>query len=143
MTVDILDQGYEPSIEELGNYIQGSAGIMWRELTGFLEDTFKPKSQVTYSVCSGKPGWNLKYKKSGKALCTLYPEKDFFITLVVLGSKDRNMFDIYREDFSGYITELYDSCKLFNGTKWLMINVNNEATLRDVKNLILLKTEKR
>ncbi|WP_423245054.1 DUF3788 family protein [Heliorestis acidaminivorans] len=26
---------------------------------------------MTYSKCSAQPGWNVKYKKSGKSLCTL------------------------------------------------------------------------
>ncbi|HBC91758.1 MAG TPA: hypothetical protein DCZ10_02335 [Pelotomaculum sp.] len=81
-------------------------------------------------------------KKGGKALCTLYPEKDCFVTLIVLGQGDRTLFDQSREDYCTYITGLYDQAKLFNGTKWLMIGVTDERILEDVKKLITMKVKK-
>lgn len=143
MSIDILDKSYEPSSEELASYLECTAQKMWRELTSFIEKSFQAKAQIAYSVCSGKPGWNLKYKKSGKALCTLYPEKEFFIALVVLGQEDRALFDVVSTDYDSYIRDLYENSRLFNGTKWLMINVTDESILDDVKNLIKLKMDKR
>jgi hypothetical protein len=118
------------------------AGKTWREMICFLEGEFKAKPQIAYSVCSGKPGWNVKYKKSGKALCTLYPEKDGFVALVVLGQGDRAAFDLNRREYCSYITGLYDKATLFNGTKWLMINVTDERIFEDVKMLIEMKVKK-
>lgn len=135
----IMDKTHEPSMDEIASYIEENARKMWQETTSFIETNFKAKQQIAYSICSGKPGWNVKYKKGGKALCTLYPEKDFFIALVVLGRHDRTVFDITREDYCGYITDLYDTCTLFNGTKWLMINVTDENIFEDVKRLIKIK----
>lgn len=142
MAVNILDRSYEPSIKEMGEYIEGDLSKTFEEMIALLERNFKAKSKIDYSVCQGQPGWNLKYKKSGKALCTLYPEKDFFIMLIVLGTKDRELFDIIREDFCGYIQELYDSVRLFNGTKWLMIHVTSELIAEDARKLIELKLKK-
>ncbi len=47
----------------------------------------RPKAirQLEYSKCSLKPGWNVKYKKSGKALCALYPMEDYFIDAGEIG----------------------------------------------------------
>ncbi len=138
----IMDKSHMPSMEEIAVFIEPEAREMWLNFTSYIEADFKSKAQIVYSVCAGKPGWNVKYKKSGKALCTLYPEKDFFIALVVLGQDDRDDFDATRDGYCTYIRELYDNCKLFNGTKWLMINVTDPWVFEDVKRLMMLKVKK-
>lgn len=143
MSVDIImDKTHEPSMEEIALYIEADARQIWQKMLSFIEMSFKAKPQITYSLCSGKPGWNVKYKKNGKALCTLYPEKDGFIALVVLGQDDRMGFDMTREEYCGYITDLYDRCTLFNGTKWLMIQVTDGSVFDDVQKLIMLKVKR-
>lgn len=135
----ILDQSHEPSMEEIASYITGKGGDFWQDMVEFLETSFKVKREVGYSSCSGKPGWNVKYKKGGKALCTLYPEAASFTALVVLGQHERAVFDGTREEYSRMITDAYDKCSLFNGTKWLMLPVQDEKDLRGVKKLVTLK----
>jgi hypothetical protein len=67
----IMDSGHMPTLDEIGNYIGGAAEKRWLELNQHLDKNFKVKQKTSYSTCSGKPGWNFKYQKSGKALCTL------------------------------------------------------------------------
>lgn len=141
MSVNLLDHSYEPTIKEMEEYIGGDLAKIFEELIRFVEEDFKAKSKIDYSTCQGKPGWNLKYKKSGKALCTLYPEKNFFIMLIVLGTKEREIVDIVREDFCEYIKDLYDNTRLFNNTKWLMINVTDQIIINDAKKLLKLKVK--
>lgn len=137
-----MDRAHLPSMEEMSTYIEGDAEEMWHEMIAYIEDNFKVKPNIVYSACSGKPGWNVKYKKSGKALCTLYPEKGFFIVLVVLGQDNRIIFDMDRSNYSKYVLEIYDKSAIFNGTKWLMINVTDRKILEDVKRLIQTKVQK-
>ncbi len=138
----ILDNGHEPSMNEINLYFAEKARKNWSEMVGFIEQNYKTKQQISYSTCSGKPGWNVKYKKSSKALCTLYPEKDLFTVLIVLGRNEIEVFEETREEFSPYINDLYDQSALFNGTKWLMIEVTDDIILEDVKELIMMKTSK-
>lgn len=138
----IMDKTHEPSMDEVALYIGENARKLWQDMLNFIEMNFKVKPQIAYSICAGKPGWNVKYRKSGKALCTLYPERDCFIALVVLGQDDRMMFDMAREGYCGYIKKLYDMCTLVNGTKWLMIRVTDESIFGDVRKLIMLKMKK-
>lgn len=137
----IMDKTHCPSMDEIASYFGESTGKLWQEMIAFIETGFKAKPKVAYSTCSGKPGWNIKYKKGGKALCTLYPEKDCFVALVVLGQGERDVFDLVRGEFCDYITGLYDKATLFNGTKWLMISVINETIFEDVKKLIEMKVK--
>ncbi len=138
----ILDNKHVPTMDEISLYFDGQSRKRWLEMTNFIENNYKTKQQIDYSMCSGKPGWNVKYKKSGKALCTLYPDKDRFTVLIVLSRKDRDVFEETRDGFCPYINELYDKCALFNGTKWLMVEVTDDDIFEDVKELIMLKTRK-
>jgi len=138
-TDTIADKTREPDMQDIEKYIEKDAKTRWQSLISHIESTFGSKPVITYSVCIGKQGWNVKYKKSGKALCTLYPERDQFIALVVLSANDMQLFDIVKQSYTPYLTALYDRCKLFNGTKWLMITVSDDAILADVQKLMLLK----
>lgn len=137
----IQNREKKPDMYEIEGYITGQAKIRWRNFVSEIEIEFQTKPMITFSVCSAKPGWNVKYKKSGKALCTLYPEKNGFIALVVLGVKDIESFDSVRKDYNTYINQLFDRTNLFNGTKWMMINVSNQDIADDTIKLIRLKRE--
>jgi len=56
---------------------------LWEELQSFIENTYQTKAMLNYSRCSGRRGWNLKYRKSGKSLCVLDPMDGYFFALVV------------------------------------------------------------
>ena len=141
--MDIISN-YEntPSIAEIEEYLVSDSRSNWLSLTDFLKEKYNSCPNVMYSKCSAKKGWNVKYKYKSKSLCTLYPMKDYFTALIVLGEKERTLFDIIREDFTDYLKSLYDNCTLFNNTKWLMVDVKNQEILNDVKNLIKIRTEK-
>lgn len=137
----IQNKDIEPSMQEISGYMTGEAKTRWEGFINEIEDSFKAKPQIAYSVCAAKPGWNVKYKKSGKALCTLYPEKESFVALVVLGAKDMELFNTVRESYTDYICEMYDRIKLFNGTKWMMIKITDQNIADDVIKLMHLKRE--
>lgn len=139
MKIDIQDRTIEPSLEEITNYIEGESRKRWNNLLTFITDNFNSKPSIMYSKCSAKPGWNVKYKKGSKALCTLYPDKDYFTALIVLNHDDMEWLKGMRKDYTTYFLNLFDNCGLFNGTKWLMIEVRNDDVLNDIKNIMDLK----
>ncbi len=134
----VMDRGHMPTLDEIGNYIGGAAEKRWIELNQYLDKNFKVKQKTSYSTCSGKPGWNFKYQKSGKALCTLYPEKGRFIVLIVV-----TLALIEYLENTGYadpfIWELIEEAKPFNKTKWLMIPVEDQPGLESIIELLHLK----
>jgi hypothetical protein len=138
----IQDQTNTPDMQAIAESIKGDAHNRWLKLTSFINDTYSAKPQIVYSKCSAKPGWNVKYKKSGKALCTLYPEPESFTTLIVVASSDMDRYDLIRPVFSDSMNALYDRTQLFNNTKWLMIPVTDDTLLEDVKKLLQFKTVK-
>lgn len=129
-----------PSVKDIKAYI-GKSEPIWNELTSFIEDTYKVNFQMSYSKCCAQPGWNIKYKKSGKSLCTLYPMEDYFIALIVVGAKEEDEVKIAMDAgmFTTYVMELYQKTVFSAGGRWLMIEVKNKEILNDIKTLIKIR----
>lgn len=138
----IANKDQAPDMTHIKDYITGDAQQRWCSLINYIENTFASKPKITFSVCAAKPGWNVKYKKSSRALCTLYPEKASFTALVVLGEKDRFSFDAVQPMYSEYLRDLYANSDLLGSSQWLMIKVTTDEILEDVKKLMHLKLGK-
>lgn len=138
----IQNPAIAPDMLAIAESIKGDARDRWLALNVHIQQAFNSKPQIAYSSCSAKPGWNVKYKKSGKALCTLYPEPESFTALIVTGAADMEKFALARALFSDSLNSLYDGTQIFNNTKWLMIGVTDNSVLADVKKLLDLKTSK-
>ncbi|WP_010246188.1 DUF3788 domain-containing protein [Acetivibrio cellulolyticus] len=139
---ELFDADHIPSFEDIRAYI-GYAKPIWDELLSYIEQTYKAKPQLDYSKCSAQPGWNLKYKKNSKSLCTLYPMPNYFIALVVVGAKEENEVELAIEAgmFSAYVKELYQNTAFSAMGRWLMIEVKHKETLNDIKGLIEIRVK--
>ncbi|MDL2318300.1 DUF3788 domain-containing protein [Eubacteriales bacterium OttesenSCG-928-A19] len=122
-----------PTMEQMNEYVQNP---LWNELHGYLQSTYDTKPKQAFSACSGQPGWNVKYQRGAKSLCTLYPMEGFFITLIVVGVKERGEVELLLPGFTEHVQDLYAHAGSLMGARWLMINVTDEAILEDVKRLI-------
>lgn len=135
----IFDAKHQLAFEELFSYIEEPALSWWLDLNAFLQNTYKAKPKMSYSKCSMQKGWNVKYQKSGKSLCTLYPEKENFIVLIVIKMEMIPIIDDMKNDFEPAVLDVVKSARPFNGTKWLMIRVESAAILKNVRELLVLK----
>jgi len=134
---DKFDSDNVPDIEDIRRFIGDKVGL-WDDLTDYLRDTYKVKPDLDYSRCSAQPGWNIKYKRSGKSLCTIYPMDGYFIALVVVGNKEEQTVKDHCNErlFTPYVSELYKATGFSAMGKWLMIKVTNREVLEDVKKLV-------
>lgn len=137
----ILDACHTPTYDEINNYVNVSAQFLWDDINSFIQEKYKASPKITYSKCSAKPGWNVKYQKSGKSLCTLYPEKEGFVALVVISPDMVPVIEAMAREFETEVLKTIKSAKPFNRTLWLMIQVNRDAVLNNVKKLLLLKVK--
>lgn len=135
----ILNALQEPDFEQISGYINPQVRNLWLEFNHFITEKYGAKHKITYSKCSGKPGWNVKYQKSGKSICTLYPEKECFIALVVVTLDLIPIIEAVSSQLEESVLNTIRSAKPFNGTLWLMIRVDNKAVLENVKQILLLK----
>ena len=86
-----------------------------------------------------RQGWNVKYKKKGKSLCTLYPMEGYFIALVVVGSRELTEAELLMPLCSSYVQAVFQDTKIGNGQKWLMLDVRDRETMGDIFSLIKLR----
>lgn len=135
----ILDAGHVPQFDEITVFIDEPARTLWQDLNNFIRLNYNSSPKIMYSKCSAQPGWNVKYHKSGKSLCTLYPDEKSFIALVVITLDLVPVIEAMSGELETAIIEAVRAAKPFNGTKWLMIPVTGQAVLENIKKLLLLK----
>lgn len=135
----ILDASHVLAYDEIADYIKEPALSWWMDINSFLQKEYKASPRINYSKCSMQKGWNVKYQKSGKSLCTLYPEKESFITLIVIKLELISIIEAMSSEFEPAVLEVVKSARPFNGTKWLMIKVDSEAVMKNVRELLVLK----
>ena len=126
----------QPTLEQISEYIESP---LWGELCAWAEKAYQIEPKVEHSTCSGAPGWNVKYKKGGRALCTLYPDEGQFTALITVGAKEAPEAELLLPTCSDYIRELFAHTQTMNGARWLMIRVTDARVLEDVKKLIRLR----
>lgn len=125
-----------PTCEQVTEYI-GSP--LWAEFNERIQSAYQIKPCMEHSRCSMQAGWNIKYKKGGKSLCTLYPMQGYFIALVVVGSRELTEAELLMPLCSDYVQTVFKNTKTGNGQKWLMLDVKDREIMDDVFSLINLR----
>lgn len=137
--IDIKDISYSPSIREIGDYI----GItLFEEFCQYLDREYQAIRKIEYSKDVWARGWNVKFRKSGKSLCVVYPKENYFTVLVVVGAKEKESVEKMLPGFTEEIRDVYHRSKEGNGQRWLMIDVDSEdCVFQDVLKLIRIRRE--
>lgn len=125
-----------PTMKQVESYIDSS---LWNEFNEYIQMHYHIVPYMEYSRCSMQPGWNLKYRKGGKSLCTLYPRNEYFIALVVVGDREMADAELMMPLCSDYVQNLFKCTKTAQGQKWLMLEVRNKETVEDILSLIQLR----
>lgn len=136
MWCEIYGQDNQPTLQNINDFVNSE---LWNELCLFLEDTYAVLPKFEYSKCSMQKGWNVKYKKSSKSLCTLYPMEGYFIVLIVIGEKEQAESKFIMPTCSEYVQELFSKTPYSLGGRWLMIEIKERAVLEDVLKLIQIR----
>lgn len=134
--VNLYSADKQPTEAEIAEYISNP---LWDDINYFLRENYEVEPKYSYSTCSGQPGWNVKYQKVGRSLCTLYPMTGYFIALVVIGAKEEVEAEMAMPTLDESIQSMYGKAIPLMGGRWLMIHVTSEKLLDDVKLLIQLR----
>ncbi len=130
----------QPTWQDIRTFV-GKGVVLWDELSSSLEKQSGKEGELSYSSCSAQMGWNVKYRKGGKSLCTLYPMQDFFIALVVIGAKEESLVArlVAEAQLSRYVADVYAAARAMAIGRWLMIEVRDGSILKDVETLISIR----
>lgn len=135
--IDIKDKGYCPTLEEIGEYTGNPVFI---QFCSDMKAQYDCVGKAEFSSCSWMPGWNVKFKKAGENLCTVYPREGFFTILIVVGQKERTAVEAVFQSCAPEVQEVYEQTKSGNGQKWLMFDVEDaDEIYRDIFRLIRIR----
>ncbi len=123
--IDIQEKGYCPTLEEIGAYV---SNFVFVQFCKEMKTKYNCNEKIEFSSCSWEYGWSVKFKKSGKTLCTIYPQENYFTVLVVVGQKEKEAVEALLQECTLELRDIYSQTKTGNGQKWLMIDLedNNE-----------------
>ena len=132
--LEIRDRDYCPNLQEIDEYIKNP---LFKQFCLEIKTKYKFNEKIEYSSCSYEKGWNIKFKKAGKTLCTIYPRKNYFTVMVVIGKKEKEQTQLILHELSNTIQEIYHNTKEGNNQRWLMIDLkDNDEVYKDTLRLI-------
>ena len=138
---ELFDREHEPSEAQINGFVNTP---LLSELDGYLRETYKVKPKLSYSGCGmdggAWKGWNIKYQKSGKSLCTVYPKQGYLQLLVTIGARGVNEAELLMPFCTEYVQNLFKQSD-FHGSKYLGIELRDENVLHDVKRLIEIRAK--
>lgn len=132
----MMDGTHTPTEKEITDFIGEPANGAWVELARFLKEKYDIAPEMIFDR---KHGWDLRYRKSGKTLVTLTPEKGAVRILLVLGREESEKALTMRNDLSPKMYELMKSTKQLHDGRWLWIRLFHTKEAEDVKKLLPIK----
>ena len=137
--VDLQDKNTCPTIEEIGEYVRNPVFTLF---CSEIKDTYKCNEKIEYSSCSWEKGWNIKFKKAGKTLCTIYPKEHYFTVLVVVGTKEKAAVEEILPECTAELQSIYNQTQEGNEQRWLMVDLEDKESLyNDLLRLIQIRRD--
>ena len=130
----------KPTEKNISEFVSSK---LWNELNNYMRETCNITPQTAYSGCSMNAGiwkgWNVKYKKSGKSMCTVYPKQGWLLVLIPIGLKEIDEAELILPLCTKYTQNLFKQAVLGRNGKSLAFEVKNEDILNDIKKLIAIR----
>jgi len=86
LNYEIFNKENQPTEVEIKEFVGAGILTLFTDLDSHLREDYKVKPKFSYSNCAMDKniwrGWNIKYQKSGKSLCTIYPQHGYFLVLI-------------------------------------------------------------
>jgi len=99
LNYEVFNKEIQPTETEIKDFVGTE---LFTDLDNHLRENYKIKPKLSYSGCAMDNniwrGWNIKYQKSGKSLCTIYPQQGYFMVLV-----PGKPFEVRNEDTVGEV----------------------------------------
>lgn len=132
----MLNRECQPTMDEMVQTV-GSVSGLWTELQRFVENSYDISPQVIFG--GRNYGWQLQYRKGGRTLCNLYPERGSFTVLLVLGKHESEYALNRLNELSPGVRSVFESTPPLHDGRWLWIRPSNRDDLTSVETLLTIK----
>jgi hypothetical protein len=136
----MLDKAHRPSEVEILKTIGHTAA--WLDLRQYIEtcyDDWAPELKFF----AKKYGWMIRYRKSGKTLCSLFPETGAFSVMIVLGKKEAEKALAMGDELGPNALAVLEGTEQLHDGRWLWIRVSDTDDANGVKGLLRAKRKPR
>lgn len=135
--IDLQNKSTCPTLEEISDYVRNPVFML---LCSEIKDTYQCSEKIEYSSCSLEKGWNVKFKKAGKTLCTIYPRENYFTVMVVVSTKEKASVEEMLPKCTVELQDIYHQTQEGNDQRWLMIDLESKDDLyHDLLQLIRIR----
>ena len=131
-----IDKLHQPTMKEILASI-GSKRELWDSLERFVAENYRTKRDFAFY---GKNyGWAVRFRKTGKALLSMYPGEGSFTVQIVLGETPAKKASSLK--LGKNVRNVLKNAHEFPEGRWLFIKVRWKRDLRDVQQLLFLKEQ--
>jgi len=132
----MIDVDIKPTEDDITKTV-GEKSSFWLGIRKYVEENYDFAPELVYY--GQKYGWTLRYRKSGKTLCSLFPEKDAFTVLVVLGKKEVEKTFSIIDRLNPEVRTLFENAEQKRDGRWLWIRVLINDDVESIKVLLNVK----
>jgi hypothetical protein len=129
-----IDKGHEPTTRQI-LLVLGGKRPDWAELCRYLSEDLRARSELKFYGTNY--GWALRFRKGGRALASLYPDKNRFTVQIVVAEADVRKAQL--SDLGKNVKEVLENAHPYPEGRWLFIRVKSRKDLLDVRRLVALK----
>ncbi len=134
----MYDRTRKPKDSDIIKFISDSDVIAsWKQIQEYLKSHYDLLMETIYY--GDRYGWVVRFRKSGRTIVSLFPEKNSFSFLIVYGKKEIDKFSSQESEFLPAIVEIFQNTKKLHDGKWLWIRVTDSTNFEDLKKLITIK----
>lgn len=141
MAERMLNRDVKPDDVSLAEWLGNNGYAYWTRLMNFIDSTY-PGIFSPEWLYGGKHGWSLRYKKS-RSFCTLIPERDRLLVVIVFGGEERAKAEAILPELISHAREDYSSATTYHDGKWLALVVDGDDVMADIERLLAIKRKPR
>jgi len=137
MSVGVFtNKAHAPTAEQISGAI-GSRRAAWEEMLQVIRERYS--HQEDWRFYGKNYGWALRFRKSGKALVSLYPAEGSFTVQLILSQAEVDQ--AHGLKLGKHVRHIIEQAHPFPEGRWLFVPVKSGKDLRDVQQLLALKCE--
>jgi hypothetical protein len=133
----LLDKNDTPTWDSMEKRV-GTRSNLWRKINKYIRDNYDHLPEITYFTKS--LGWTIRYRRNGKTLCYLFPERNSFSALIILGKNEVEKVEARRNDLNPKTLDIFNNTEQLHDGRWLWIK---EVEMNDFASFKVLLTAKK
>jgi hypothetical protein len=130
-----VDRAQEPSRRSVSQVL-GQARPAWDNLEMYLAESYDLEGSLHF-MYGEKYGWALRFRRGGRTILTMYPNRGFFTVQIILSKVQ--VAAARAIGLPSRVLKVLDGAKDYPEGRWLFIPVESRKAVRELRTLIGLK----